>query len=93
MLIGFILIICFIQGLTYYLIRNSNNTLRPFFVLGVFIISHLLLFPKLFIPEPLPGEDCGNPILGIYLMFIIFGVGLSIATHFVYPKIVPHNKE
>ena len=92
MLIGFILATCIVQGVAYYLVRKHSSRLLPFLILGIFIMAHWYLFPKLFIPKPVHGEFCGNPLLGIYLAFIMIGTGLSVVTHFIFPLIVPIKK-
>jgi hypothetical protein len=88
MILLFILLTCIVQGLFYFLIRKIKYEIISYLILFAFILGNIFLFPTLFIPPEKPHEpECGNPTIGIYLSFLIFGPILSLATHFIYPII------
>ena len=52
-------------------------------VCTLLVLLHLAVIPDYFVPQPVPGEVCGLPVLGIYLACWIYGIGATLVTHLI----------
>ena len=82
-----LLLISTLQWFGYSVVISIGKSQWRYLLLIALIVGHVLVFPlwygRLTSSHTL---DCGNPMIGTYLFFVIIGVPLTIVTHFAYKR-------
>ncbi len=81
----FLVLVLAVQWGIYLFLDRIQFPFRKWVVLIALLIGHLFIFPRLFyLDYDSNGMNCGMPILGIHLIFYIFGIPMTLLVHLIY---------
>ena len=87
------MILTLIQLAIYVLLDDRGIGLPKGLILTLLLVCYFFILPPMFYPEFRPGEvRCGNPALGITLVFWVFGGTAAVGAHTLYLAINSKSK-
>jgi|GEM_PF-1469897 len=73
------------QILGYTYVIKKQKPFLKWAILLLILVCHLFVFPKFFYPSYDADQvNCGMPIIAAHILFIIFGIPLTMLTHLFY---------
>ncbi len=85
MILLFIISVSFLQFLIYLLFEKLKVRIPIILIFLLILGGHYFIFPDFFYPEKTETiKNCGLPILGILLIFWMFGTFMTLITHIVW---------
>lgn len=85
MILLFIIFVSFLQFLVYILFEKLKVRIPITLIFLLILGGHYFIFPGFFYPDKTETiKNCGLPILGVLLIFWVFGTFMTFTTHIIW---------